>query len=119
MSRIFIFIIIATVFVIGVCVLFRRCRQCSEEKRKRQDILEELAPWREKLTKMNEEQFHAEFRRIRQLWIDAKDETEKLELQFELVYQEDCRRAARLVKPGGKAAIRKTLFGNKFRSELE
>lgn len=62
------------------------------EKKRRQKLLKELAPWLNRLKDMNDEQFKQEFRRIRNLWMETRVSVEMLELQFNLVCQEDERR---------------------------
>lgn len=54
--------------------------------------MEELAPWLKNLTQMDDEQFEKEFKRVRNLWMAAKETAEKLQLQFDLVCEEDGRR---------------------------
>ena len=84
-------IAVAILFLLGWGVLAYWKKKRVENK-KRQKLLEELAPWLEGLKQMNEEQFEQEFKRIIDLWIAARETAEKLQLQFDIVCQEDWRR---------------------------
>lgn len=84
MSTTFIIIgimILLAVFLIALGFVVQR----RTLKRKHQAMLVELAPWLGELEKMDEEQLAQEYRRIRKLWMAAKESSEMLELQFELV----------------------------------
>lgn len=109
------FIIIAVLIGgVAVFVTIGLLRQRRDAKSKRQAMLSELEPWVSELEKMDAEQLDQEYRRIRQLWLAAKDEAEKLYLQLDLVCQETSRRF-KLLKPQNLVArLRKpSRFGRK------
>ena len=62
------------------------------ENKRRQKLLEELAPWLKRLKQMDDKEFEKEFKRILALWMEAKETAKTLQLQFDLVCEEDGRR---------------------------
>ena len=89
---IFLWGIVAVILVVGCKWLRFYWRKRRKEEKKRQKLLEELAPWCSSLSQMNDEEFEKEFKRISRLSVRTKENARRLQLQFDLVCEEDLRR---------------------------
>ncbi len=84
---------IVAVILVGGCWCFRfYWRKHRREEKKRQKLLEELAPWHDALLRMDDEQFEKEFKKISRLSVETNKIAKKLQLQLDLICEEDLRR---------------------------
>lgn len=85
------FLVFVIVLLLGWS-LISYWQRCRVENKRRQKLLEELAPWLKCLKQMDDKEFEKEFKRILALWMEAKEAAKTLQLQFDLVCEEDGRR---------------------------
>lgn len=91
-ALVFLSILAATVLFLLGWSLIAYWQRCQREKKRRQTLLEEFGPWLKDLKRMDDEQFEKEFKRVRNLWMETKENAERLQFQLDLVCQEDGRR---------------------------
>ena len=84
-------LVAAILFLLG-WILISYWQKCMIERKRRQKLLEELAPWLKRLKQMDDKEFEKEFKRILALWMEAKEAAKTLQLQFDLVCEEDGKR---------------------------